>query len=45
MSISLCSITWENWQLCVALQLGKGQEGFVAPSVFSLAQSKLFLVY
>ena len=40
MSISLRSITRENWQQCVALQLGKGQESFVAPNVFSLAQSK-----
>ncbi|SRR5712692_846959 len=40
MSISLRSITKENWRQCVALQLGKGQESFVAPNVLSLAQSK-----
>ena len=38
--ISLQPVTKENYEDCCRLQVAKGQEEYVAPNVFSLAQSK-----
>lgn len=40
MSVTLRPITAENWRECVALAPHPEQEGFVAPNVLSLAESK-----
>jgi diamine N-acetyltransferase len=40
MNLSLREITAENWRECVRLKTSKDQERFVAPNVYSLAQSK-----
>ncbi len=37
MAISLRPITKANWEQCVALQVGEGQENFVTPNAWSLA--------
>lgn len=39
MAISLRPITKENWVQCAELQVGEGQENFVMPNVWSLAQA------
>ena len=40
MSIALRAITRDNWRECIALAVAEGQEGFVAPNVYSLAQAR-----
>jgi diamine N-acetyltransferase len=42
MSISLREITKDNFNECVKLKVAKGQEKFVAPNVYSIAQSKIY---
>ncbi|MEZ5346386.1 MAG: GNAT family N-acetyltransferase [Pyrinomonadaceae bacterium] len=42
MSISLREITKENFSECVKLKVAEGQEGFVAPNVYSIAQTKVY---
>lgn len=39
MAISLRPITKENWVQCAELQVADGQENFVMPNVWSLAQA------
>lgn len=38
--ISLVEITFANWEECIALSVSEEQRKFVAPNVYSLAQSK-----
>ncbi|MCB9450541.1 MAG: GNAT family N-acetyltransferase [Anaerolineaceae bacterium] len=40
MTISLQDITRDNWRECIRLKVADGQERFVAPNMFSLAESK-----
>jgi diamine N-acetyltransferase len=40
MTITLQDITRDNWRECVRLKVAPEQERFVAPNMFSLAQSK-----
>lgn len=39
MAVSLRPITKGNWVQCAELQVGEGQENFVMPNVWSLAQA------
>ena len=39
MPISLRAVTKENWRECIKLQVTEDQQNFVAPNVYSLAQS------
>ena len=41
MPIALREITRDNWRECIALSVAEGQEGFVAPNIYSLAQAKV----
>jgi diamine N-acetyltransferase len=38
--ITLREITKDNWRECVDLKVGPGQEKFVAPNLFSIAEAK-----
>lgn len=40
MSISLRDITADNWEQCIALTPQESQVQFIAPNVYSIAQSK-----
>ncbi|GHI00373.1 GNAT family N-acetyltransferase [Neobacillus kokaensis] len=40
MSILLKDITQENWQECIQLKVAPNQKSFIAPNVYSLAESK-----
>lgn len=40
MAITLQEITKDNWRQCVKLKVADDQQEFVAPNVYSLAQSK-----
>ncbi|WP_286231951.1 GNAT family N-acetyltransferase [Neobacillus mesonae] len=40
MSILLKEITQENWQECIGLRVASHQRSFIAPNVYSLAESK-----
>lgn len=40
MQITLREITKNNWRECVDLKVGPGQENFVAPNLFSIAEAK-----
>ncbi|TMV52257.1 GNAT family N-acetyltransferase [Paenibacillus mesophilus] len=40
MSVTFREITEHNWEECVRLQVREGQERFVAPNVYSIAQAK-----
>lgn len=42
--ITLDSITWDNWRACIKLELGEGQDKFVASNLYSLAQSYVSLL-
>ena len=41
MKVTLKEIDRENFGRCVKLEVGEDQKGFVAPNVFSIAQSKV----
>ena len=41
MTVALKEITRENFRQCVKLEVHEAQRGFVAPNVFSIAQSKV----
>ena len=43
--VTLREVTKENWLECIRLKVGEGQTGFVAPNVYSLAESKLYPEY
>lgn len=45
MGISLREITKENFNECVKLKVAEGQEKFVAPNVYSIAQLKVYPTY
>ncbi|WP_409305639.1 GNAT family N-acetyltransferase [Peribacillus sp. SCS-155] len=40
MSITLREITKDNWEDCIMLQVADSQKEFVAPNIYSLAESK-----
>lgn len=42
MQLSLREVTQENWQQCIKLAPHENQREFVAPNVFSLAESKFY---
>lgn len=42
MSVSLREITPENFQECINLKVGDGQEKFVATNLMSIAQAKIY---
>lgn len=42
MDVSLREIDRYNYRECINLKVADGQENFVAPNVFSLAQSKIY---
>lgn len=45
MRVTLRDIDRENFGRCVKLEVGEEQKGFVAPNVFSIAQSKVEPTY
>ena len=42
MEVELAEITASNFDECVMLNVGEHQQGFVAPNLMSIAQSKVF---
>ena len=40
MEITLREITKDNWEKCIKLKVGLGQENFVASNLYSIAESK-----
>ena len=45
MTVTLREIDRENFKQCIKLEVDEGQKGFVAPNVFSIAQSKVEPAY
>lgn len=42
--IKLKRITWDNWEDCIALNVKKDQDDFIASNLYSLAQSYVALL-
>jgi len=40
--VKFCKITQENFKECINLKLKEGQEKFVAPNLYSIAQAKVW---